>query len=423
MSSILIKNAKYVLTQNAKRRILENADVLVEGNLISAVGKGIKEKGAEFILDGRRKAIIPGLVNAHTHAAMVLFRGLADDMELQKWLEKEIWPAESKLKRKHVYWGTRLACLEMVKSGTTCFNDMYFFMEDAAKAVMDSGIRGTLSYGFLDLFREEKRAKEITETLKFVDFVRNLKCSRVSPALGPHAVYTVSREGWEWVREQGMQVHTHLSETRKENGDCLKANGKRPAEYLDSLGVLNSNVVAAHCVWLTKAEVNLLAGRGVTAVHNPVSNMKLASGGVMPYVEMKEAGMNVALGTDGAASNNNLDMFEEMKVAALLQKHQRWDTTVLGSREALDMATLGGVRALKLDAGSVEKGKLADLLMIDLDKVQLIPNHNIVSNLVYSANGSCVDTVICDGRILMERGEAVGEKEVKERAESISAGF
>ncbi|MFH1126406.1 MAG: amidohydrolase [Candidatus Altiarchaeota archaeon] len=409
--TILIKK---VLMTDGRRR-----DIYIENNTIGQVGDvGSK---ADVVIDGKNRAALPGLVNMHTHAAMTLFRGFADDMEFYEAWPKKIWPVEAKLTGRDVYVGTKLACLEMLKSGTTCFNDMYFYSEDIARAVKETGLRAVVSEVYLntkeikDCFTDEKK------TTKVIEDIRKSGGSRVIPALGPHAVYTVSKENLKWIADyaskHNLLMHFHLSETRKENEDCVRKYGKRPVELLDEVGFLGSNLIAAHCVWLTKAEIRTLAKHKVNVVHTPTSNMKLAIGGVMPYSEMRKAGLNVTLGTDGCASNNNLDMFESMKIAALLQKSHLWDQTVLPAAEALEIATLNAGKALGLKIGSIKEGMLADIILVDLKKPEMTPNHNLVSNLVYSASGSCVDTVICDGKILMQNRKVKGEEEILEEAE------
>lgn len=414
--SILIKNILY------KKKI---TNIYIENNIIQEIGTKINE--ANHIIDGKNKAIIPGLTNTHTHAAMTLFRGYADDMELHEWLEKKIWPIEARLTEKEVYWGTKLACLEMIKSGTTTFNDMYFYGESAGKAVEEMGIRGVISEVFFDMFNIEMREKNIKKTKKGVEKLKNFKSDRIIPALGPHAVYTVSKEGLRLIKEladdENLLIHFHLGETRKENIDCWKQNGKRPVPYLEEIGFLGENLIAAHCSWIIINEIKILAKHGVKISHNPVSNMKLATGGVMPYSEMRENNLVISIGTDGAASNNNLDMFESMKFATLMQKAHRWDQTVMPAYEVYEMATINGAKALGLNAGVIEEGKLADVLLIDLKKPEMTPNHDLISNLVYSANGSCVDTTICNGKILMQNRKVVGEEELLEKAGKVALEF
>ncbi len=404
--SILIENGRV----NGKK-----ANLYIEGNEISEIGGPHVE--ADYVIDGSQMAALPGLVNTHTHAAMTLLRGYADDMELKTWLERHIWPVEAKLTEEHVFWGTKLACLEMIKSGTTCFNDMYWHLEGAYKAAEESGLRAFLSSVFIDMFDQDcakKQRLDVEKSLK-----KHGTGSRVRLALGPHAVYTVSEESLVWAREfsekHNLPIHFHLGETRQEVDDCVKKHGKRPVEYLEEMGFLCENLIAAHCVWLTKKEMNLLAKNKVKVSHCPVSNMKLASG-TMDYKALREAGITVSLGTDGCASNNNLDMFESMKAAALAQKVAYMDPTRLTAGQAFEMATSEGAKTLGLQCGLIREGALADIALVNLKRPELTPSHNLVSDIVYSANGGCVDTVICDGRILMENGMVEGEMEIVDNA-------
>ncbi|MGA2933584.1 MAG: amidohydrolase [Methanomicrobiales archaeon] len=404
-------------------------DVYIDGEgRIAAIGREAGRRSgreAETRIDGRGQVLIHSLVNTHTHAAMTLMRGYADDMPLQEWLTTKIWPLEAHLTGEDIYWGTKLACLEMIRTGTLAFNDMYFFMEEAARAVGEMGLRATLAYGFIDLGDEGRREKEIRATERLVSVVKGMANPRIRPAVGPHAVYTVSPEGLRWCadfsREEGISIHTHLAETEQEVRDCVKMHGKRPVAHLDTCGCLTERTVAAHCCWLDRPECTLLAARGTSASHNPTSNMKLAVNRAMPYPWMKEAGVNVTLGTDGCASNNSLDMFGAMKDAALLQKFAWNNQTVLPAPEVLHMATEAGARALGIHAGRIEVGAPADLVLISLAKPQMTPLFSEESNLVYSAAGSAVDTVICDGRILMLHGVVPGEEEILSRASKAAA--
>jgi len=350
---------------------------------------------------------------------MTLMRSYADDLELHDWLSNHIWPLEAKLTEDDVYWGTKLACLEMIKSGTTCFNDMYWHTKGSAKAVEESGIRGVLSAVLIDLFNEEKTKEQISLNKKLFKEFKKF-CSRVIFALGPHALYTVSKEGLQWcaefARENNLLVHFHLSETEQEVKDCIKKNKKRPVEYLESIGFLGPNMIACHSVWLNKKEIQILAKHKVKIAHNPTSNMKLAVGSALNYAEMKKAGLTVSLGTDGCASNNNLDMFESMKFATLLQKFHTNKQRIMPAQESFELATINGAKALNLSAGKIEEGRLADIVLVNLKKPELTPGHNLISDLVYSANGSCVDTVICDGKILMQNRVAKNEQEIIEEA-------
>lgn len=413
--AILIKN---VLLEGKKRNIY------IKGNLIAAISEAGNNKEAEFVIDGKDKAAIPGLFNAHTHAAMTLLRGYADDMQLQKWLSTKIWPIEERMTEEDVYWGTKLACLEMIKSGTVFFNDMYWHWRGSVRAVMESGIRAALSAVFIDGFDEGRAKEQMKRNETLYEESKNLP-ERIIFMLGPHAIYTVSEESLCWVRdfaeEHDLLVHIHLSETEREVRECVEVYGMRPVEFLDSIGFLSPRTIAPHCVHLSRKEIEILKKRDVKIVHTPVSNMKLASGR-MPYEELKWAGLssNIALGTDGCASNNNLDMFEEMKIASLFQKAFSGDTTSMPAEEAFALATRNAAKMFRLNSGTIAKGKLADVVLLDLKQVNLVPNHNLISNIVYSANGSCVDTVICDGRILMEDRKVEGEEKIKEKAERVA---
>ncbi len=412
--SILIKNVQL----NGKE-----TSIYIEGNTITEIGGPKLE--ADTVISGTGQAAIPALINTHTHAAMTLFRGYADDLELFDWLSKKIWPLEHKLTPDDVYWGTRLACLEMIKTGTTCFNDMYWHMTSAARAVEDSGIRGVISGVVFDNFDPEKGEKEFKRCVNDIKELRDNTGPRVIASFGPHAVYTVSNELLEKLtkhaQEHDMLIHIHLAETEKENLDYIEREGGRPVEKLAELGFFGANVICAHGVWLNEKDIRTLAEFDVKISHNPTSNMKLAIGSAIPYEQLTAAGLTVSLGTDGCASNNNLDMFESMKVATLLQKFHTNQQTVMPAHEVFEMATINGARSLRLDAGEVAEGKLADLLLVDLKHPSMVPNHDLISNLVYSANGSIVRTTICNGKILMLDRKVEGEEEVIEKCQEHAA--
>jgi 5-methylthioadenosine/S-adenosylhomocysteine deaminase len=405
------------------RNVLVNGkrgDIAIDDSgTITAAGEGTAgkyHKESDVTIDGNGAIALPGLVNTHTHAAMTLLRGYADDMVLQDWLSQKIWPLEAHLTGNDVYWGTKLACLEMIKSGTTAFNDMYFFMEDAARAVDETGIRAALSYGFIDLNLPDKRETECKATEKLVSSIKSMNNDRIRAAVGPHAIYTVSPEGLKWCAEfaasEKIGIHIHLSETEKEVQDCLGQYGKRPALHLDECGILTPSTVTAHCCWLDEKECLLMGKRSVNISHNPASNMKLATNRAMPYQWLKSAGANICLGTDGCASNNNLDMFEEVKTAALLQKFFWNDPTILPAPEALAMAGPNGARALNTGTGMLVPGSPADIILISTRTACNTPLHNQISNLVYACSGASVTTTICNGRVLMHEGHVLGEEEI-----------
>ena len=409
--SILIKD---VLLNNKVQ------DIFVEDNKITKIGNKLNEN-AECKINGKNKAAIPSFINSHTHAAMTLMRGYADDMVVLEWLQKKIWPLEGKLTNKDLYWGTKLACLEMIKSGTTFFNDMYFFKggdNDAIQAAVESGIRMMAGHVLLD-FDPANRKKEWHIQSDITNYVKNLNNPRISVAINPHSIYAVSEESLLWCKEfankNNLLLHIHLCESKQEVEDCKKKHGKTPVEYLNNIGFLGPNVISAHNIWVNQKEIEILKKHDVKTVHTPVSNMKLSSG-VFPYKEMKKAGLTISLGTDGCASNNNLDMFEEMKATSILHKLKSMDPTLTPGNEAFEMATINGAKAFGLNTGIIEEGKLADLLLIDLKKPFMVPLHNLISNIVFAANGSCVDTTICDGKILMQNRKVKGEEEILEKA-------
>ena len=403
--SIIIKNIE--LNNKIK-------DIFIEGNKITEISNNISAE-ADHKIDGKDKAALPGLYNSHTHAAMTLFRGYADDIPLNEWLTQKIWPNEAKLTEKDVYLGTKLACLEMIKSGTIFFNDMYWHLPGSFKAVQEMGIRAALSSVLIDNFDKDKAEEQKKKVRQ--EFKSHANSSdRISIALGPHAIYTVSEDLLIWCREFAEKnnnlIHIHLSETEKEVNDCIRTNKMRPAEYLNKLEFLGENVIAPHSVWLNDNEINILAKNNATLVYNPVSNMKLAVGKAFRYADITNKGINTVLGTDGCASNNNLDMFEEMKVAAILQKFTCNNPSSAPSHSIIKTTTENAAKAFRIDGGVIEEGKLADIILIDLRKPELVPHHDLKSNLVYSANGSCVDTTICNGKILMRDRIVEGEDKI-----------
>jgi 5-methylthioadenosine/S-adenosylhomocysteine deaminase len=399
----------------------ETTQIYIEENRIAEIGK---RREADTVIDARGKVALPGFVNLHTHAAMTLFRGWGDDLDLSTWLETRIWPVEGKLTPDDVYWGAKLACLEMIKGGTTTFNDMYFHMDQVAKAARELGLRAFLAEGIIDLNDPEQAAKQIRTADEVNRRIEGMKVNRLTPVLGPHAIYTVSKDSLLRIREladeRGIRIHLHLSETKREVDECVVETGMTPAKYLESLGFLSKDVIAAHACWLDPSEIEILAHTGAKVAHCPISNMKLATGAAMPYVALREAGVVMGLGTDGAASNNRLDMFEAMKVAALLQKFATGDPKVLPASEAFELATLGGARALGIDAGVLGVDRLADLILVDPRRPEFTPRHSDMSNWVYSAHADAVDTTICDGVVLMRNGRVKGEAEILERAADVA---
>ncbi len=416
--SILIDNVTILGNE------IKKGSVIIENDKIIEITDKKGQKDADEIINGEKKVLMPGLVNTHTHLSMSLLRGLADDLPLDTWLNDHIWPVEANLNGEYCYAGALLACIEMIKSGTTTFNDMYFFMDDVAKAVDEAGLRGMLCHGMIDLGDEEKRKAEFKETTRIIEKCHDTANGRIKVAFGPHAPYTCSEELLRGVREKadkmGLKIHIHVSETEFEVQQVIEAHGSRPFEYLNEIGFLGGDVLAAHAVWLSDNEIEIIKEKGVNLSHNPASNMKLASG-ISPVSKLVDNGVNVSLGTDGAASNNNLDMIEEMKLAALLQKVNTMDSTALPAEKVFEMATIDGARALGLqeEIGTIEVGKKADLVLLDMKAPHLTPFRHPMSHLVYAAKGSDVDTVICNGEILMKNKEleVLDEAEVIKLAE------
>lgn len=392
-------------------------DILIENNIVARIGSVDASMGVDKIIDSRGKAAIPSFINGHTHAAMTLFRGFADDMRLEEWLQEKIWPYEARLTDEDIYWGTRLACLEMIKSGTTLFNDMYWHLPATMQAIEDSGIRAVLATVLMN-----HAGREQGEAMKrsAIETVNRKHHSRIQLSVGPHAIYTVDAELLKWAKEfadtHGMLLHIHLAETKTEVENAVRNFGGTPVEYLHKLGVLDANTVAAHCVWLTEHDMELLARANAKVIHNPNSNMKLASGIGFRYTDLKKAGVVVGLGTDGCSSSNNLDMIEAMKTASLLCKSTSNDPTAMPVEEAFDLTTRNGGAIFNSRLGGIKEGNLADLCLIDLKRPDMTPCHNFLSNLIYSSNGSCVDTVICDGAVVMESRRVKDEEMILEKA-------
>ena len=392
-------------------------DVVVDGTLIRRILPAgtapVPDSGAEVVAcEG--KAVIHGFVNMHTHAAMSLMRGIREDVPFHEWLS-DIWAFEALLDEEFVYWGTKAACLEMIKSGTTTFNDQYWFAPAARRAAVEMGLRPVISYVLLDQGQVKEAARQREQCERMFEDSRSWQDGSIF-AVSCHAVYSVSEAQFLWAadfaRRHGLVLHIHLSETEKENADCLAATGLTPTAWLDSLGVLGPNVVAAHALWLTDEDVEILGRRKVNCVHNINSNLKLASGYRFRYNELRDAGARICIGTDGAASSNNLDLLEAMKTSALVQKAYRRDPAALPLPELLDMATVNGARALGIDSGVIAEGKQADLSIVNLDDVRFLSPGDFLGNLVYSAHSDCIESVIAGGRFVMRDRCVPGEKDI-----------
>ena len=420
-NTILIKNALILNPNNFEEK---KQSLLIKNDLIAEISDEIDESNVDKIIDGEGKVLLPGFVNTHTHLSMTLFRGLADDLSLDTWLNDHIWPMEANLNGDYCYAGALLGAVELIKSGTTTFSDMYFYMEDVARAVDEAGIRAVLSYGMIDFGDAERREAEIKENLTLFENCNGMADGRIKVFFGPHSPYTASEELLIKVRqladEYNMGIHIHVSETQKEINDVSEEKGLRPFEYLDKIGFLGPDVVAAHSVWLSDEEIEIIKKHDVKISHNPCSNMKLASG-IAPVSKLMENDICVSIGTDGASSNNNLDLIEELKTASLLQKVSTLDPNVLNSHEAIAMGTIKGAEALGLadEIGSIEVGKKADIILIDTNSANMVPDSStLTSNIIYSANGSNVDTTICNGKILMENKKltVLDEQEIYDKA-------
>ncbi|MEA2489593.1 MAG: 5-methylthioadenosine/S-adenosylhomocysteine deaminase [Acidobacteriota bacterium] len=403
---------------------LERASVAIDKGVIVAVGPSAeidRQYSGKTVIRAGGMAVLPGFVNAHTHVPMTLFRGIADDRELMDWLNNFIFPAEAKnVDRGFVKWGTRLAAVEMIRSGTTTFADMYYFESDIARETKAAGLRGVLGETVLDFPAPDNKTWEAAMAY-MREYVAKWKGDAlITPAFAPHAPFTVSKEHLQQVRamatELGAPILIHVSETKAELAQVAeKQNGMTPGAYLDSIGFLGDDVVAAHGVWLTPEELRTFAAKKTGVVHCPESNMMLASG-IAPVVDMLRANMEVGLGTDGpAGSNNNLDMLEEMASAARLQKVGKLDPKAISARDVLMMATIGGARVLGLadKIGTLEAGKRADVVIIDLQQAKSQPVYSVESAIVYAASGSSVVTTIVDGKILLRHGKVLTVNEAE----------
>lgn len=397
------------------------ADVAVQGDSIAAVGNAEAEGHWDRIIDAANCAVMPGFVNTHGHAAMTLLRGVGDDLPLMQWLEQEMWPREARLTGSDVYWGTMLAIGEMLKGGTTTFADMYFFMDDAARAVAESGIRAVLSRGMMATSEGEGKSR-LKESREFVRQWHGAAQGRITTMLGPHATYTCPPWYLEQVAELADQlqvpIQIHLCETEDEVRNSQEQYGKTPVAVAEAAGLLSRPLLAAHCVHLTAEDIDLLARHQVKISHNPGSNLKLGSG-IAPVPRLLTRGLAVGLGTDGAASNNNLDMMEEMRLCALIHKGVGLEPTELPAATALAMATEMGARTLFLDGvGRIAPGYKADLVLVDLNKLHLTPRTNVVSHIVYAAQPADINLVMVDGTIVVEDGRLLTIDEEKTIAEA-----
>lgn len=406
--SMLIKDVS--LLQSGQ--LLNGRDILIQGNRILKIGRDLSDETDEEMIDGHGQLAIPGFINAHTHLAMTLLRGYADDMELKPWLQEKIWPLEARLTEEDIRCGVKLGCLELIRFGVTCYSDMYYYPDAIALATKEMGLRAFVSGVVFDMKPEMLGQVE--------PFISRWKSDDlITPAVGPHAVYTCSKETLLKAKEvadrHNAMIHIHLSETREEVDGLNLTTGMSPVEYLDSLGMANERLAAAHCVWLSEEDCYLLAKKRVNVVDCTVSNLKLTSG-IAPLNTLMKADVNVCLGTDGASSNNNLNLFEEMKVTAIVQKNAYHTPSAFSAEQIWRIATENAYRAFGLNMG-LHEGALADLSLINLKrKPWLYPFSNMVSHLVYSMTGG-VDTTIVNGKVLMRDGVIPGEAAILEEAQ------
>jgi len=404
MLKLLIKNA-LILTVNQNNEVLENADIAVADGRLLAVGKVPENFLPDKVINATDQIALPGLVNTHTHIPMSLFRNYADDLPFWPWLLEKIKPAEDHLSAEHVYWGAKLGVLELIQSGVTCFSDMYFYMDEVAKVVKESGIRACLSGVLLEV--GDLGPTFMKAAVDFHDSWDGKAEGRIKAFFGPHSMYLCGPEYLRETTEEALKrktaIHIHLAESRQEVADCLEKYGKSPVQHLADLGMFACRTVAAHCVHVSADDIDLLAKHKVSVVNNPTSNMKLANG-FAPIDAIMKKGINLALGTDGSASNNNVNLFEEMHLAALVNKAVTEDAESVPATEVLRMATINGAKALGLEneIGSLEVGKRADLILLDTNKPHYFPRHNPVSSLAYSAQAADVKTVMVNGQVLLE---------------------
>ncbi len=402
-NEMIIRDVKYF----ADGKVLEGNIFIKDDKISRITTEKLENLNGKNIIDGRGKFATPGFVNAHTHASMTLLRSYSDDKALMDWLQKDIWPIEEKMKRADIYWGAALAVVEMIRGGTTTFMDMYGpNMEEVANVVEESGMRGVLCRGIIGIFNGEEKLQTNVDLYKNFNGAAN---GRITVMFGPHAIYTCPPDFLKKIAEVagslGAEIHMHMNETLDEINDCMKNYGKRPFEVVAETGLLDLGFLAAHCVYLSDNEIEIMRKKNVRVAHNPGSNLKLASG-MAPVTKMLNSKIIVGIGTDGASSNNNLDMLEEIRLAALISKVEQMSPLVIPADVALKMGTEEGAKAVGFkNIGKIEKDYKADIVLWNMSGVEWQPNYNPISLLVYSANNSSADTVIVDGKILMQNRE------------------
>jgi len=401
---ILIKNVK-ILTMHSSENPIFKGDIAIENDRILYVGEVPSTFAADKVIQGEHHLAMPGLINAHTHMGMSLLRNYADDMPLMAWLSEKIWPTEANLTAEDVYYGTMLSLVELIRCGCTTFRDMYFFTDEVAKATDKSGLRANLGLGLVGV--SDPAGQRFEEVEKLYEAWHNQANGRIKIEVAPHAPYTCSeaylKEATKLALRLNTTLHIHLSESRFEVSQSLSEHGKTPIEYVESIGMFNARTSGAHCVHLQEQDFEILKRNNVSVLYNPSSNLKLGNG-FAKINRMVNEGINVAIGTDGSSSNNNLNMFEELHLGALVNKGIEEDPTIIPAYKMLEIATINGAKALGIDdeVGTLECGMKADLILVDLNKAHLTPHHDLVAMLVYSAAGSDVSHVICNGQLIME---------------------
>ena len=430
--SILIKNIEEIYTVDNEKTVIKNGYIIIDNGIIKKIAKMEKfnnENKQNFnkVIDAKGKVALPGLINAHTHSSMTLLRGYADDLPLKEWLETKIWPFESRLRKGDFYWGTKLAIIEMIKTGTTTFSDMYFSMNEIAEAVEETGIRAVLSEGLIE---ENDGLEGLQNSIRFAKDWNNKADGRITTMLAPHSPYTCSKEYLKKIvkkaDEIGVPIHTHLAETENEVKITKDKYNKSPTKFLKDVNFFSVPILAAHCIHMNENDMEILAENNVGVVHNPLSNMKLGSG-IANITKMIEKGITIGLGTDGVASNNNLDLFEEAKIAAYLQKVDKKDPSLINTQDLIRMLTVNGADILGIEnLGKLKENYIADLILLDIESSSYFyPHHNNLSNIFYSSNSNSVNTVIINGKVILENGDllTIEEdrvlKEVEKRANEL----
>ncbi|MGY6171874.1 amidohydrolase [Candidatus Mycoplasma pogonae] len=419
---IWIKNAT-IATLNENNEVLKNSNLYIKGNRIFHIGHELSDFKAERIIYANNNLIMPGLINGHTHIGMSAFRNYGNDVDLETWLNEYIWPKEKLMKPEDVYYSSKLSLAEMMSTGTTSFVDMYFFSEEVARATKEIGLRAIITRGLTDPSDEQLR-----EQVEFFNKWNNAANGRIKVKLAPHAVYTNSKKSLLKIKALNDKlkcgINIHLNESLKEVQDCINKTGMPPLEYVNSLGLIDNKTIAAHCTWLSDHEIEIVKNKNVTVVHNPISNLKLASG-ILDTQRLLEAGINVALGTDSSSSNNTLDMFQEMKFASLLAKGTKLNPAVLDALTTLKMATINGAKLFEQEheLGRLKVGYLADIILVNISNINHSPtNSDLISSLVYSTIGKDVLTTIVDGKIVYENKQFIN-LDIKEILEKVNKTF